>query len=126
MTDDATGRMAMGTAKTHVGPASPASPAALWQDWITIWQSELAAMATDREAQQAFTRLVALWAEGARAAGAWLPDGSAGRAGAKSSQGAAAPAAAPDARDLAIERLARRVEELERRLGGLDARQPDP
>ena len=109
------------------GPvASPASPAALWQDWITIWQSELNAMATDQEVPLALTRLAALWAEGARAAGAWLPDGSAGRAGTKPPQGPAAAAAAPDARDLAIERLARRVEELERRLDGLDGGEPDP
>ncbi len=107
------------------GPAgNPASPAALWQDWITIWQSELNAMATDREVPLALTRLVALWAEGARAAGAWLPDGSAGRAGTKPSAGAETAAAAPDPRDLAIERLARRVEELERRLGGLDDGKP--
>jgi hypothetical protein len=106
--------------------AHAASPAGLWDDWVTIWQSEVAAMATDREAQAVFCRLVAVWADGARAMGAWLPDGEARRAGTVQPQGAAAAAAAPDARDLALERLARRVEELEQRLGGLDRGKPEP
>ena len=101
-----------------------ASPAGLWDDWVTIWQSELNAMATDREAQLAFARLLALWADGARAVGAWLPDEPPGGAGSAAPAGAAAAAAAPDARDIAIERLARRVEELERRLAGLDGSEP--
>jgi len=112
-----------GTESPPAGHAA-ASPAGLWDDWITIWQSELAAMATDREAQAVFRRLVGLWADGARAAGAWLPDATAGRTGPEPTPRPTAAAAAPDARDLAIERLARRVEELERRLVGLDPSVP--
>jgi hypothetical protein len=114
------------------GPAVAAkhSPAETWQDWVTIWQSELNALATDREAQQAaqqaWAKLVALWATQARAAGAFLPrrgadEPACGRARAESPPGSAAPAAAPDAgvieqQRLALEHLARRVAELERRL----------
>jgi hypothetical protein len=103
-----------------------ASPADTWQDWVTIWQSELNALATDREAQQAWAKLVELWAAQARAAGAFLPrrpgdDPACGRAGAEPSTRPAAPAAAPDAgvaeqQRHAIEHLERRVQELERRL----------
>jgi hypothetical protein len=108
------------------GPEKTASsPASVWQDWITIWQSELNAMATDREAQQAFARMVSLWAASARAAGAFLPDGPPGRASPESPAGAAAATAAFDARDAAIERLASRVEELERRLAGVLERDRD-
>ena len=34
----------------------------LARDWITLWQSELAALAADREAQETWQALVALWA----------------------------------------------------------------
>lgn len=40
----------------------------LARDWITLWQSELAALASDTEAVEAWTRLLSLWA-GAAAAG---------------------------------------------------------
>jgi hypothetical protein len=99
-------------------PARDPSPAKIWQDWVTIWQSELNAMGTDREVQAAWAKLVSLWAQGARAAAAFLPDGAPGRARPEPPAGPAAPAAAPDARDAALERLAKRVEELERRLAG--------
>lgn len=102
---------------------------ALARDWITLWQSELAAAATDREMQETWQSLAALWAgvAGAMLHGLprGLPDG-----GGISGAGAAAPArpapadAAPDARDAEVERLARRVGELERRLAELDPRPP--
>jgi len=117
------------------GPADPtkAAPADTWRDWVTILQSELNALATDREAQQVWARLVEVWAVHARAAGAFLParaqgtkghDGADGRAGTEPPPGAAPAAAASDAgereRQLAdLDRLARRVEELERRLAEL-------
>jgi hypothetical protein len=41
----------------------------LAQDWITLWQSELAAIAADREAQESWQAILALWAG---AAGAML------------------------------------------------------
>jgi hypothetical protein len=101
------------------------------RDWITIWQSELTALATDREMVDAWTRLVTLWAETAERAARLLPagapDAAGGRTGPAAPAGAAAPVAAPDARDATIQRLADRVAELERRLA-LDSpgnRRPD-
>ena len=96
------------------------------RDWITIWQSELTAMATDRELVDAWTRLLTLWAEAAERATRLLPggpppDGSPGRPGPAAPAGATPALAAPDARDATIERLAERVAELERRLAELAA-----
>lgn len=82
-------------------------------DWITIWQSELAAAITDREAQEVLLRLVDGWAAQARLAAAALERA----AGTVAAPGAAPAAAAPDRRDLVIDELLRRVAELERRLG---------
>jgi hypothetical protein len=97
-------------------------PQAVARDWITIWQSELTAAATDPELIEGYTRMIDHWARAALAAAALLPggaDGAAGRAGAWAQAGAAAAAATPDARDAAIERLAGRVAELERIIAGL-------
>jgi hypothetical protein len=94
-------------------------------DWITIWQSELAAMATDRELQEGWLRMVDLWAQAAQSMTRLMPrapgghDGSGGRAGSAAAAGAAAVMAAPDARDAAIRHLAERVDELERQLASL-------
>jgi hypothetical protein len=103
----------------------PPDPQALARDWITIWQSELAALATDREMHDAWLRWVGLWADAANAAARLLPKALAhepagGRPGTVAAPGAASVMAAPDPRDAAIERLAARVEELERRLAGRD------
>jgi hypothetical protein len=101
----------------------------LARDWITLWQSEIAALAVDREAQETWHTMLALWAG---AAGAMLtaaprerPGGRsyrnpAGPAGAAAAPGTPAAAAAPDARDAEIERLARHVRELEARLADLE------
>jgi hypothetical protein len=48
------------------GPGSELDELA--RDWITLWQSELAALAADTETVEAWTRLLSLWA-GAAAAG---------------------------------------------------------
>jgi hypothetical protein len=40
---------------------------ALARDWVTLWQSELAAIAADREAQESWQAIVALWAGAAGA-----------------------------------------------------------
>jgi hypothetical protein len=110
------------------------------QDWITIWQSELSAVAADREVQQAWSKLVAMWAANARAAAAFLPpgpyqasprDGSSGRPRPEPPARPAPAAAASDAgqheaESCIIERLARRVEELERRLAELDGSAAKP
>jgi hypothetical protein len=105
-------------------------PQQMARDWITIWQSELNAAATDRELLEGFTRLVDQWAQAAQAAAALLPGAddarrrraAAGCAGAGTPAGAAPAAAASDARDAAIERLAERVAELERIIEGLSRR----
>jgi len=92
-------------------------PQQVARDWITIWQSEMKAAATDRELLEGFRTLVDQWAQAAQAAASLLPgahDAARGCAGAGAAAGAAAAAAAPDARDAAIERLAERVAELER------------
>jgi len=96
-------------------------PQQIARDWITIWQSELTAAATDRELTEGFVRLVDQWAAAAHAAASLLPrgpDAADGRTWAGAPPGAAAAAAAPDARDAAIERLAERVAELERIIAG--------
>ena len=102
---------------------------ALARDWITLWQSELAATAVDREAQEGVQALVALWAGAAGAMLSAMPRGM-HEPGPFSAQPfgtgtpvaprAAAAAAAPDARDAEIERLGRLVGELERRLADLE------
>jgi hypothetical protein len=100
---------------------------ALARDWITLWQSELAALAVDREAHETWQQMLALWASLAGALARAPPRGGADGAGAHSAGAAAAPrassaAAAPDARDAEIDRLAGRVGELERRLADLEGR----
>jgi hypothetical protein len=55
------------------------------QDWVTIWQSEWAAMAVDREVQEGLAAVTGAW-NAALAAGA---DGSPGRAGTDAAAGAA-------------------------------------
>ncbi len=104
------------------------------RDWITIWHSELNAMGGDIEAREAWSRCVGMWAGMAQAAAAFIPTPPARDERANSTHGAhrtgaveparaAAAAAASGGRDDAFERLARRVEELERRLAQFE--QPD-
>jgi hypothetical protein len=97
----------------------------LARDWITLWQSELAALAVDREAQEAWCVLLSLWAGAAGAVLAGLPrrlaDDPRERPAATASRPAPA-AAAPDTGDAEVERLRERVAELERRLAGLERR----
>src|SRR5271165_2355468 len=105
---------------------------ALARDWITLWQSELAALAVDREARETWHTMLALWAGAAgamltaapreRPAGwgpGWGHRYAAGHAGPAAAPGSAPAATAPDARDAEIERLARHVRELEARLAEL-------
>jgi hypothetical protein len=94
----------------------------LARDWIALWQSELAALATDREAQETWQTLMSLWAGAAGAMLQALPRAGHDGAGARPAHAPrpAAAAAAPDSRDAEIERLARRVAELERRLAELE------
>ena len=100
---------------------------AVTTDWITIWHSELAAMATDRELQETWVRLIGLWAQTASAAARFLPSlpppvhEQDGRTRPASQTRPEAPVATPDARDTAIQHLASRVEDLERQLRALAA-----
>jgi hypothetical protein len=106
--------------------AIPLDLAALARDWATLWQSELAALATDREMQEAWQAMVALWAEAwaSTAAALLRPAAGAaderfrpsGAAGAAAAAGAAPAAAASDAGDAAVGELRRRIAELEQRL----------
>jgi hypothetical protein len=102
-------------------------PTALARDWITIWHSEMAAASIDREAQEMWRGLLAVWAEAADAMlRAFAPpsrdEWANGRhgAGPAAAARAAAADAAPDAGAADVDRLARRVEELERRLAELE------
>jgi hypothetical protein len=95
------------------------------RDWITLWQSELTAAATDRELQETWQTLAGLWAGIAGAMVHAMPRGLTDN-GRPHTPGAAAPAraapaaAAPDARDAEIDRLARRLADLERRLADVE------
>jgi hypothetical protein len=90
----------------------------LARDWITLWQSEIAALAHDREAAETVSRLAAIWAG---LAASWLRasphDAPAARPAA--APGSAPAAAAPDAGLDAVRQL---LGELAERLGGIEQR----
>ncbi|HEY2132197.1 MAG TPA: hypothetical protein VGH36_04370 [Acetobacteraceae bacterium] len=94
----------------------------LARDWVTLWQSELAGGAADREMQETWQRLLALWAGAASAVLAGSVHGGADvrRPGPPAAARPSPAAAASDARDAEIDRLAKRVAELERRLAARD------
>jgi hypothetical protein len=109
----------------HAGPdADAADLQAIARDWIALWQSEIAATVADREWQEAWQRLAALWAGAAAALVSAMPrgadDGSSGAPGTAPSSRPAPAAAAPDPRDAEIERLVRRIDALERRMAELE------
>jgi hypothetical protein len=100
----------------------------LAQDWVTLWQSELSAMAADPEIRESWQTVMALWAGTMSTMLRALPrdpnasrhDGARGRTGAADASRPPPAAAAPDARDAEIGRLARHVAALERRLAELE------
>ncbi len=103
-------------------------PRKLAQDWITLWQSELSAMAADPEIRESWQTVMALWAGTMTTMLRGMPrepkaarhDSSGqGPAAAADTTRASAADAAPDSRDVEIERLARHVAALERRLADL-------
>jgi hypothetical protein len=104
----------------------------LLDDWVTIWQSELAGLVLDREMQDAVLRVIDGWATQSRAVLRMTApmiegsgDGSAtSAAGSDAAARAAAAAAAPDGRDAIIRELLERVAELERRTAAGSAAPP--
>jgi hypothetical protein len=97
----------------------------LAKDLVAMWQSELTAMATDRELGESWTALAALWAQSTRTALAVLrrepPAGSPSPA----EPPRTAPAAATSQPGLGeIEQLNRRIAELEQRLAEYMGREP--
>lgn len=100
-----------------------AGPDARIRDWMTIWQSEIAALGVDREVQEGWARLAGDWARAAVQMSGGLDP--AGRAGTDAAPGAAAAADASGAGtgiadELAFLRgevagLRRRIEQLEAR-----------
>ncbi len=93
----------------------------LAQDLVAMWQSELTAMAADRELRESWAALVALWSHMATAALAYLPRDPAGGTGSAQPPRPPAPAAAPHAGLDEVEQLKSRVAELEQRLAGIVA-----
>ncbi len=88
-------------------------------DWITIWQSECAARALDRDTQDVFLAAVTRWAEAARAMAALWPAAAVEQPPTPRPDAPPGPApavAASRPRDPALAELESRVAELERRL----------
>ena len=67
----------------------------LWNDWVTIWQSELAALAADREMQELLQRGIDCWAAQARAGEPGRAGDPAGSASPVPTSGAASTSAPP-------------------------------
>ncbi len=137
----------MNTADAPESAPSDSDLHTLARDWITLWQSELSALALDREVQETWQRLLGIWAGTAGTLLAAIPRGldqafaaragySAGRtppprsecnadAGAPSASSASSPrpaaaGSASGARDAEIEHLHRRIAELEQRLAAME------
>jgi Lon protease-like protein len=99
----------------------------LAKDLVAMWQSELTAMAADREVRESWAALAALWAQSANAAARFLSHEPAPRsAGAAQPAGAAPVAAASEPRLGEVEQLSRRIAELEQRLAEFMARDAGP
>jgi hypothetical protein len=90
----------------------------LAKDLVAMWQSELTAMTADRELRETWAATMALWAQAANAAAAFLPHERAAPGGAGPAQPPRPPAAAaaPQPGLAEVEQLNRRVAELEQRL----------
>ena len=94
-----------------VTPADPIPGGADPADWATLWQSEVAALAVDREAQEGIHAWCQAWSSAReRLAG---HHAAAGRTDADAAARPTPAAAAADPRDEQIEQLRRRIAELE-------------
>jgi hypothetical protein len=98
----------------------------LARDLVAMWQSELTAMAADRELRETWAATMALWAQAATAAAAMLPHehGPAGSAVPLKPARPPAPVAAPGPGVDEVEQLNRRIAELEQRLADFMAAKP--
>ncbi|HQU04436.1 MAG TPA: hypothetical protein PLT25_06935 [Acidocella sp.] len=99
----------------------------LAEDWVALWQSELTAMASDRELRESMAAMVALWASTANAALSMMhtPYDQAARTAQHTQPPGAAPvAAASQPRLDEVEQLNRRIAELEQRLAQLERAEP--
>ena len=110
--------------------SSPDSPALarFLQDWAALWREEVQALTSEAAGQtpdpaEAWRAAVRLWADALLVPPSALVPRHDAHATAATTGATAAPAA-PDARDGAIERLTRRIDELEARLARLEPR-PD-
>jgi hypothetical protein len=92
------------------------------EDWIALWQSELTAMAADRELRESITAMIALWASTANTSLSLLSQHESSRRDAQTLQPprstAVASASEPGLDEVAS--LHRRITELEQRLAGLE------
>ncbi|WP_211248670.1 hypothetical protein [Acidocella facilis] len=92
----------------------------LAKDFVAVWQSELTAMAADRELRECWAATLALWAQAAGAAAALMPHEPPPGSSRPAQPARPAPAAAASGPGLdEVERLSRRVAELEQRLAQL-------
>ncbi|EKM98859.1 MULTISPECIES: hypothetical protein [unclassified Acidocella] len=92
----------------------------LAKDFVAVWQSELTAMAADRELRECWAATLALWAQAAAAAAALMPHEPPPGSSRPAQPVRPAPAAAASGPGLdEVERLSRRVAELEQRLAQL-------
>jgi hypothetical protein len=99
----------------------------LAKDLVVMWQSELTAMAADREVRESWAVLMALWAQSAHAALAHMPHDKPAGSPSAAQPARSAPAAAASQPGLGeVERLSRRVAELEQRLAEFVAREHGP
>jgi hypothetical protein len=98
----------------------------LAKDLVAMWQSELTAMAADRELRETWAATMALWAQAANAAAALLPHelSPSGSTSPAQPARASASAAAPQPGVAEIEQLNRRIAELELRLADFMAGKP--
>jgi hypothetical protein len=98
----------------------------LAKDLVAMWQSELTAMAADRELRETWAATMALWAQAASVAAAMLPHepNPAGSPSPLEPPRTAPVVAAPQPGLAEIEQLNSRIAELEQRLAGFMAGKP--